>query len=312
MWYLRRRTAGSVAGIVAVVAALALVVGSSLGSTSPRHGVVGFGHPSPVVPVGDLLAISLRGRLLVLNHAGREVKRLPGVIGGPQGLAQAIELAPDRRHAWVSVWNAAAMTFHMFSLDLATGRRQRLPDGVNPTMNAQRTMLAYARTSRIADGDPGETALVIEDLRSGRTRTIPFGVGTAFGTPPELIISWSPDGRHVAVYTDKQWRYRLVDIRTASTVASSPALPQGVLAPVYLSDHTVVVDANCCAHTQQLVTLNIQTGRKMKLARISSPVQTVHRLGATSLLITDALGELVRVTGGRVQILRSGIDAVSP
>jgi hypothetical protein len=311
MWCLRRFRAASIAGIAAVNAVLALTVSSTLASTSRRHGVVDLRHAPRVVPVGDLLAVSVHGQLLVLDRAGEEVKRLPGLIG-PNGLVQAIELAADRRHAWVSVWNAAAGTFHMFSIDLATGRRHRLPDGVNPTINAQHTMLAYAGISRIADGDPGETRLVIEDLRDGRTRVIPFGVGTAFGTPPELIISWSPDGRHLAVYTDNQWRYRLVDIRTATTVALSPTLPRGLLAPVYLSNSAVVVDANCCIGTQQLVTLNLETGRETKLARISSPVETVHRVGRTSLLITDALGELVRVTPGHVQILRTGIDAVSP
>jgi hypothetical protein len=85
-----------------------------------------------------------------------------------------------------------------------------------------------------------------------------------------------------------------------------------LLAPVYLNADAIVGDAGCCIGSQQLVTLNLRTGRESKFARISSPVQTVQRIARGTLLITDAGDQLLRVTQGRVHVLREEIEAVSP
>lgn len=106
-WSVRRLRVGLIAGAAALTAGVAVAVSASQGSPSADRAVAGLRHPSPVVPVGDLLRISMRGWLLVLDHAGREIRRMPGLIG-PNGLAEAIQLAPDRRHGRVWVWNAAA------------------------------------------------------------------------------------------------------------------------------------------------------------------------------------------------------------
>jgi hypothetical protein len=260
------------------------------------------------VPNGDLVAITVRGRVLVLTQGGREVRALPGRIG-PNGLAESIQLAPDRRHAWVSVWNVATESFRMYSVDLTTGRRRRLADGVGPSLSPNRTELAYIGFSRFPRGEQAETRLVIEDLHDGRSRSIPFGSLTVPGNPPNLVVSWSPDGSQIAV--EPAGRYRLVNLRTARTVDSARSLPGPLVAPAYLSDDTIVADANCCVGSQRLVKLDVRTGREWKFATLSSPVQTIQRMALGTLLVTDALNELLRVSQHRVQRLRDGIEAAS-
>jgi hypothetical protein len=294
------------------ISAVAIVLGSSAASTADRRASrsASFEKRSPaLVPNGDLVAISLRGRVLVLDRAGREVKVLPGRIG-PDGLAQAIQLAPDRRHAWVSVWNSRAQVFWMYSIDLSTGRRRRLVDGVSPTLNPDETELAYIGFSEFRTGGEVESELVIENLADGRTRVTPFGLPSPIGNSPQLIISWSPNGRQIAV--DAGGKYRLVNVRKSANVVSSPSLPGVLSAPAYLSADTIVADANCCTGAQRLVAIDLHTDRESTFARLSSPVQTVQRVGRATLLMTDALDQLVTVSKGRVRLLREGIAAVSP
>jgi hypothetical protein len=95
----------------------------------------------------------------------------------------------------------------------------------------------------------------------------------------------------------------LVNVRTAKSVVSSAALPGDLVAPVYPNVGSIGADTNCCIGSQQLVTLDLRTDREAKFARLSTPVQTVQRIGRATLLITDAVNELVRLTKGRVHLL---------
>src|SRR5207244_13654684 len=93
-----------------------------------------------------------------------------------------------------------------------------------PAMSPDLTRLAYVSTDRRAD-IVYRTALVLRDLRNGRTRSIPFGPSVPMGTPPELVINWSPDGGRVAVFDGD--RIRLVDVASARNVMSQPSVEGG-------------------------------------------------------------------------------------
>jgi hypothetical protein len=293
------------------MATVALFVSTAGSIASRRSSPVAFAgnRSAAVVPAGDLVAISIRGRVLVLNRAGRQLRELPGRIGA-DGRSQWIQLAPDRRHAWVSVWNIATETYRIYDVDLATGKRRRMADGLSPTLSPGGTELAYVGYARLRDGYDGESKLIIQDLADGRSRVIPFGAAEPIGNPPQLVVSWSPDGTHVAV--DAGERYRLVDARQTTRAISYRALPGTLLAPVYLNANTIVAEANCCIGSQELVKLDVRAGRESNFARISSPVQTVQSVAPGTLLISDALNQLISVSRSRVRILRQGIVAVSP
>src|SRR5207244_2120502 len=131
-----------------------------------------------------------------------------------------------------------------------------------PAMSPDLTRLAYVSTDRRAD-IVYRTALVLRDLRNGRTRSIPFGPSVPMGTPPELVINWSPDGGRVAVFDGD--RIRLVDVASARNVMSQPSVEGGSnytppLAPAFLDANTLVVLADCCIGSQHLVAVDLRSG----------------------------------------------------
>lgn len=131
------------------------------------------------------------------------------------------------------------------------------------------------------------------------------------GTPPGLVINWSPNGRSIALADGN--KVRIVNVARARTVESEPAIPGSKgLSPVFLDRRTIVVLANCCVGRQKLVAVDLRSGSRKLFARISSPDENVRRVGRGTLLAVTALHELVRVTQGHVRVISSGILSVSP
>src|SRR5919204_6703953 len=101
-----------------------------LGRFVPPHR--SFRFPSsaarPIVPRGTSLVADTRGRLRVLDRRGRLVRRLPGRL--PSAL-QALELAPDRRHAFVAILGSERPA-RLYELDLANGGKRLVGRGVSP------------------------------------------------------------------------------------------------------------------------------------------------------------------------------------
>lgn len=264
------------------------------------------------VPIGSFIAADLSGRVLVLTRDGRMLRRLPG---SPGATVQALELSPDRRHAYESVYTRDGGV-RLYDLDLATGRKHTLARAFGPALNPAHTRLAYVMIS-FASGIPFAHALVVRDLRTHRVHSIPFPPHVVLGTPPELILNWSPDGTRVAVFDGN--RIRLVDIATATNLQSQPPIPgppgrpggTPFLAPVYLDAHDLVVETNCCIGSQHLATIDLISGARRPFATLTSPPQNLWRLRSGGLLTEDALGELALVSRGRVRVIATHIAAVA-
>ena len=266
-----------------------------------------------VVPLGSFLAADLSGRVFVLGRGGRVLGRVPGSLGPA---VQGLELSPDRRHAYASVYTPDAGV-RLFELDLATGGKHALARAFGPALNPEHTRLAYV-TIFFVSGIPFARALVVRDLRTHRIRSIPFPSRVVLGTPPELILNWSPDGTRIAVFDGT--RIRLVAVASAASVQSQPAIPgpsgrpgrTPFLAPVYLDADHLVVETNCCIGRQHLATVDLISGARRPFATLTSPPQNLWRLRSGALLTEDALGELALVSRGRVQVIARGIAAVAP
>jgi Tol biopolymer transport system component len=258
---------------------------------------------APAVPRRGVVAADAHGRLLVLDARGRKLRSVPGRIGSAQGVA----VAPDRRHAYVSVYRADAAA-RLYRVDLASGRRTLVAHGLSPSLSPDGTRLAYLESEYRGD-IKYVTALVVLDLRGGPTRRLPLGNGIPQGTPPEVILSWAPDSRRIARYDGRA--IRIADASRAGPLASQPAIQGPGLAPVFADDRTLVLLANCCIGRQRLVALDLASGARTAFARISSPDETAQRLRDGELLMTTALGELVVVSRGHVRVLAHGITAAA-
>jgi hypothetical protein len=253
---------------------------------------------APIVPRGQLLVSDRDGRLLVIDGSAHIRRKLPFTrTGCCPGQA---ELSADRRHAFVSV--SFNERFALLEVDLAAGRAIRIAAGGSPVVSLDGRRLAYfaVRTS----GDiPYRTAVVIRDLVTGRSHAIPFAQPSVWGTPPDVVMNWSPDGRRLALIGwNRHYGGRLyvVDVAHAPTIESQPNLGH-LTAPVFLDDRTVLALANCCIGTQQkMVALPIRSGAQTPFATLPEPPESLRRIAPGTFVATTPDGYLLRFLKGRV------------
>ena len=263
------------------------------------------------MPREAVLGETFRGHLLVLSLSGRVLERVPGRDQRPPPWA-SMELAPDRRHAFVS--NPEAEPASLYELDLRDGRKRIIAHGISPTLSPDRRTLAYLKEGPVK-GIEEATALVLRDLRTNAEHSIPLIPPRPAGTPPEQILNWSPDGRLIALVTQSEG-IALVDpatttsIATSDTNSGSQASIAG-LAPVFSDANTLVALANCCIGRQRLVTIDTRSGTASPFARLSSPPVYLRRLSPGKLLVVTTIGELAVVSSGHTHVFATGIWAAA-
>jgi hypothetical protein len=303
---------------LASAAILAVTVFAAQASTSVAGDRLSGGAVAQpaLVPPGDILVADASLRLAVLDQNGNVLRRLPWWHARSGSYLDGLELAPDRRHAFVSV-DGGDLPTRLYEVDLATGGKRLLADAVSPALSPNGSRLLYLANRRPKNLTyPLLTALVVRNLSSGRQRVIPFRSRLVIGTPPDIVTNWSLDGRHAVLFDGSE--LRLVDIATAHSVESQPLVgtpysPSGnhSLAPVFLDAHRLVVLSDCCMGRQHLVTVDLRTGRQAAFAEISSPVVSIRRLGRGQVLVADQLGQLLIVSHGRVRVISNGVSAAS-
>jgi hypothetical protein len=275
-----------------------------LGRFVPPHRSFHFPTSAgPIVPRGTTLVADTRGRLRVLDRRGTLVRRLSGSLPSPP---QALELAPGRRQAFASILGNESPA-RLYGLDLVSGGRRLVGRGVSPSLSPDGTRLAFIATA-VKAGIVEEVALIVRDLRSGRSRSIPFGADLALGTPPDIVVNWSPDGRSIALFDGKT--IRLVDAAHATGVAAERAVGGG-LAPVFLNGHALVVLQNCCIGKQRLVTVELGSGAQAPFATLPAPPEMIRRVRPGLLMTVTALGQLAYVSRNHVRIVATHVAAAA-
>ena len=307
-----------VATFVSAVALVAVVLTTNASAGTAQARLAGTsGARAALVPSGDILAANMNRRLIVLDRRGNVLRRFPW-WHAPSGFGlEGLELAPDRRHAFISVDNGDLPT-RLYEVDLADGSKRLLAYATSPALSPDGSRLLFL-TNRMSKklGFPLLTALVVRNLSSGRQRVIPFRSRLTIGNPPDLVTNWSPDGRHAVLLDGRHTvllggdRLRLVDTATARTVDSQPSVGNLVLAPAFLDAHRLVGLANCCIGRQRLVTVDLRSGRRTPFAEISSPVVSIRRFGPGRFLVADQLGQLLLVSRGQSKIIATGIGAAT-
>ena len=316
----RVKTAGRklVVTLVSAVALVAVVLTAHAGAGAAQARLASSSAArAAVVPRGDILAADTNRKLVILDRRGNVLRRLPW-WHAPNGFGlEGLELAPDRRHAYVSLDNGDLPT-RLYEVNLEDGRKKLLAYATSPALSPDGSRLLFL-TNRMSKklGLPLLTALVVRNLSSGRQRVIPFRSRLTIGNPPDLVTNWSPDGRHAILLDGQQPvlrggdQLRLVDTATARTVDSQPPVGRHLLAPVFLDAHRLVALANCCIGRQQLVTVDLRNGKQAPFAEISSPVVSIRRYGPGQLLVADQLGQLLFVSRGQSKIIANGIGAAT-
>jgi hypothetical protein len=256
------------------------------------------------VPAGDVLTTDLAGGVRIVDSRGKVVRRLHWQFARE---VHSIELAANRRSAFVSLYRIERPP-ELFQVDLSTGRKRKLADGISPALSPDKSRLAYVTVEEPAD-IKYRTALVIRDLRTRALRAVPFGPGITTETPPGEVINWSPNGRTVALYDGS--RIRLVDVATAVDVPSQPALSVAGSAPAFLAAKVLVILTGCCIGPQRLVTVDLRTGETKPFAALGSPVEQVRRIRSRKLLVVSALHVLSVVSRGHVRVLARRIIAAA-
>ena len=224
----------------------------------------------------------------------------------------AIELARDRRHAFVSSCRPCfalgpasdeAEPAVLYELNLADGHKRFIAHGVSPALSPDHTRLAYLALKPIPEMYE-QTGLVVRDLRTGAQRSLPFVPTVSIGAPPELIVNWSPDGRLIAL-VDKAETVALVEPNTAISIGAQP--PLAGEAPVFLDSNTLIVLANCCTGRQRLAAVDTQSGARSPFAQVSSVPVYMRRIGEGRLLVVTILGELVVVSKRRSRVIATDV-----
>jgi hypothetical protein len=299
------------------------------------------------VPARDYVACDRAGLLLVLAPSGRVVRRIPGRL--PYG-AVGITLTADRRSAYVSLLRGDEQPA-LYRVDLATGRRRLVGNGLSPAVSPDGRELAYLATGTSPrSGLWRVTALAVVEVATGRRRSIAAPPSPSLPAGP---LGWSPDGRSIAAFDGT--RIRLVDVAVArelatqpgvrgddpghpiaprtyspspaqTTTAPSPASPpvQTVTVappptpttatsttPAFLDQQTIVADYDCCIGDQHLVAFDLASGRRTPFATLYGPPVTIARVAPGRLLIATAANLLYIVTKGEARVLATGITAAA-
>lgn len=256
------------------------------------------------VPVRDVLVTDISGHVRIVRSSGKLVRRLPWTMGRQ---VQAIELAPDRRHAFVSLYRSERPP-ELFRVDLATGAKSKLADAISPALSPDKTRLAYVNVELRSD-IKYRTAVTIRNLRTGALLRLPLAPKVPLGTPPELVINWSPDRRQLALFDGS--RIRIVDSENGSDIPMKAPHPPGEFAPVFVDRNTLVVQAGCCIGPQRLVAVDLRSGARTPFATLSSPVEQVRRVRSGRLLVVTALRGLAVVSRGHVRTIARSVVAAA-
>jgi hypothetical protein len=263
----------------ALLAAASLGVLTSCGSAgSTRSTGSASGASAAPASSGDgrpvtLVAVTDAGALVVLDPTdGHEVRRLVDAkVAG-----DAVQLTPDG--ATVYYEKVVGCRDEIWKVPVAGGAPAKVDEGSVPALDPAGAKLAYTNQQRNSDVctspdnvNVAETyRVVVRDLASGATKAFPMDPEfTVSGLPiPVGHLSWSPDGRRIAVsipaaQDNEGWRLRTLDpARDRFYLPSDETqeIPVAKDAPrrdswsksyyaegVYLPDGTMLVARRCCS-----------------------------------------------------------------
>jgi hypothetical protein len=153
---------------------------------------------------GTILAVDLHGRLLLLHPNGTLLRP----VGPAPRDTQGLDLAPGGRVAYLAVQHPEPGGADFYQLDVGSGKLRLIAHGLSPALGDD-GRLAYLRT--VLRNDIRHTDALVVRTADGRSSAFPLGPSNVGGTPPSLIVNWSPSGRKVA-FVERRGRVLATDI----------------------------------------------------------------------------------------------------
>jgi hypothetical protein len=286
------------AALVVAAAVVAIWPGASGHAPGGRHRAAGSAAAVAAPMPPQIVVMDGYGRIEVVSSRTLRVIRTlatnAGIFQGPYTLAAS----PSGLVFY------DGLTGHgetVFSVPLAGGPARAVAYGRTPAISPDGKLLAYvAETFSVAHGEI-LTGIVVRDLASGAQRT------WALPDPAAYIpaMSWSPDGRHLAVTTAVLSPVTVVLDTTAPGRTLGAArrlpLPPGISWAGYLTARTGVgaVEAGAWpALRTSLVEVDVRTGQVIRpLTTLRQGLPTGSGGGPEGLIQPDPAGRYVLITG---------------
>lgn len=262
---------------------------------------------------GAIIALTSDSELVLLDPRG-ELQRTIANLGplvGSGGLA----VSPDGRSIYIGARTAEAST----ASSNCTGEVRRVDarggtwdvvatQADSPALSADGSRLAYASLERIND-ICYRGALVVMDLASGTTESYPYPTpGVPDGTPPELPISWSPDGTSIA--SVENTGATLLELSTGEhSPVTSPGRP---LLPTFVEQDRLAVLVGCCVGEQSVQIVDLRSGESQPWLTIDVPLVSLAVGADLSGMAVTADDTLVALReGGAIDVLADGYRQVA-
>lgn len=235
----------------------------------------------------ELLVVTSERRVEVIGEDGALVRVLDDGSGLGNGQVNAVDVSPAGNRAAVSVLldsdGGCASTVYEAS---DTGLR-RLLDGAAAAYDPTGTRLAYVRYV-LRDDFCMRSQLVVRDLADGKEVASPIPGGEALdGIPGQGILSWSPDGTRIALFStaDEAAGTHVVTIGPTGAIGRDDRIGL-FFAAAFADDTTLFGSPSCCIRTR-FATLDLRDGTTTDLGPVPTLLRSVRRdRGGTGLWVT--------------------------
>lgn len=278
-----RLTGPTLGGLLVLLAACGGPGGTTLREAGPEPSAVAL---TTILP-DELLVVTSDSRVQVIGEDGALVRVLDDGSGLGSGQVNAVDVSPAGNRAVVSVLldsdGACAATVYEAS---DTGLR-RLLDGAAAAYDPTGTRLAYVRYV-LRDEFCMRSQLVVRELADGREVASPIPGGEALdGNPGEGILSWSPDGSRLALFStsDAAAGTHVVTIGPTGAIGRDDRI--GLFFAAAFADETTLFGSPGCCIRTRFATLDLRDGTTTDLGPVPTLLRSVRRdRGGTGFWVT--------------------------
>jgi len=254
---------------------------------------------------GDIVAGGADGRVVVLRN-GQPTRTLYQSTDGT--IVSSLSVSADGR--LVAVGRRYSCSTPSTLVDVVSGETRDLGDNVNaPALSPDGKYVAFARVEESGDVC-FRTAIVVHELSSGSE--VAVDIHDVLGTPPELVINWSADGKRLAFVDRSQLpahgHVRVLRFEPGSLVDDSTADPD-TFSPVFDGAGRLLVEQGCCVRPMSIVSAS---DGHVVIDSLDGPIESIRlATDGVSVVAVDALHQMWSIDGNGVAPVANGYLAAA-